>query len=146
MFIIPIYLFSEIFPVHQGPFTSLAATGLYFTTGCTTGCKNSTCLIYEIRRTTNSACRVEVRIVYTLQPVIQPGWTMQMSLARRRLSGPARTLWRHCVTARRQCGWTVNRWRTVVSWTWKYDEPEVENVTRVCHMFCRMANYKNLEL
>ena len=26
MFIIPIYLFSEIFPVHQGPFTSLAAT------------------------------------------------------------------------------------------------------------------------
>jgi len=41
----------------------------YFTTGCATGCatgcKNSTCLIYEIRRTTNSACRVEVRIVYT---------------------------------------------------------------------------------
>ena len=54
----------------------------------------------------------------------------------------------------------------VVSGTWKYDEPEVENVTRgrgpsvtfltegrhnfhvsrttVCHMFCRMANYNKL--
>ena len=31
--------------------------------------------------------------VYTLQPVVQPvGWTMQMSPAKRRLSGPARTL------------------------------------------------------
>jgi len=61
-----------------------------------------------------------------------------------------------------------NRWHAVVSGTWKYDEPEVENVTRgcslsltfstegssyfhvprmtVCHMFCRMTNYKNLEL
>ena len=49
--------------------------------------------------------------VYTLQPVVQPvvqpvGWTMQMSSAKRRLSGPARTLttsigWR---AARRLCG------------------------------------------
>ena len=31
--------------------------------------------------------------LYTLQPVVQPvGWTMQMSAAERRLSGPARTL------------------------------------------------------
>ena len=28
------------------------------------------------------------------------------------------------------CSLTVNRWRMVVSRTWKYDEPEVENVTR----------------
>ena len=68
----------------------------------------------------------------------------------------------------------LNRWRTVVSGTWKYDDPrlnmshEVEYVTRghspsvtfstqgrhnfhaprttVCHMFCRMANYNNLEI
>jgi len=28
--------------------------------------------------------------------------------------------------------WTINRWPTVVGGTWKYDEPEVENVTRGC--------------
>jgi len=58
---------------------------------------------------------------------------------------------------------TVNRWRTVVSATWKYDDPRLNMShegdmfnrgssyfhvarTTVCHMFCRLTNYKNLEL
>ena len=63
---------------------------------------------------------------------------------------------------------SVNRWRTVVSATWKYDDPRlnmshegaarVRHVqprvvifhvarTTVCHiMFCRLTNYKNHEL
>ena len=60
-----------------------------------------------------------------------------------------------------------NRWRTVVSATWKYDDPRLNMshegaarmlhvqprvvifhvaLTTVCHMFCRLTNYKNLEL
>ena len=53
---------------------------------------------------------------------------------------------------------TFNRWRTVVSATWKYDDPRLNMShegaarvwhvarTTVCHMFCRLTNYKNLEL
>ena len=47
--------------------------------------------------------------------------------------------------------WMIfNRWRTVVSGTWKYDDPRLKMLhegvlrTTVCHMFCHMANYKNL--
>ena len=60
--------------------------------------------------------------------------------------------------------WTVNRWRTVVSGTttrgWNVSWGRSPSVTfstegrhnfhvprtTVCHTFCRMANYKNLEL
>ena len=56
---------------------------------------------------------------------------------------------------------TINRWRTVVSGTWKYDDPSLNMShegaargssyfhvprTTVCHMFCRLTNYKNGEL
>ena len=52
---------------------------------------------------------------------------------------------------------TFNRWRTVVSATWKYDDPRLNMFNRgssyfhvarttVCHMFCRLTDYKNLEL
>jgi len=51
------------------------------------------------------------------------------------------------------CSFTFNRWRTVVSATWKYDDPRLNMShegalarTTVCHMFCRLTNYKNLEL
>ena len=62
---------------------------------------------------------------------------------------------------------TFNKWRTVVSWTWKYDDPRLKmsheraalvwhfqpwvviismSHERPCVMFCCMANYNNLEL
>ena len=50
---------------------------------------------------------------------------------------------------------TINRWRTVVSGTWKYDDPRLNMShegaayfpwTTVRHMFCRLTNYKNLEI
>jgi len=47
--------------------------------------------------------------VYTLQPAVQPvGWTMQMSAAKRRLSGPARTLMRSLGWRAARRLWTVD--------------------------------------
>jgi len=46
---------------------------------------------------------------YTLQPVVQPvGWTMQMSVAKRRLSGPARTLLTSLGSRSKAAVWTVD--------------------------------------
>ena len=61
--------------------------------------------------------------VHTLQPVAQPvGWTMQMSRAKRRLSGPARTFMaslRHSKAA----AWTVDDVARLIEWIFKTFPP-----------------------
>ena len=57
-------------------------------------------------------------------------------------------------TAERTPVCTLNRRRTIVSGTWKYDDPRLKMShegafscpTNDSVIFCRMANYKNLEL